>query len=442
MSLSFELPVPLDETEAPESAPPGTPTPLNALMALAMRQEAERKKQQEEANAALRGGAARQRQQAQGMRNIALLSSIGDNPLLRGMQAEAGGQGEQLEGMAARAESQVAAPTARPLNPLDMLRALGTKGAKPTLSDDPNSPASKAAQARVKAIIPSISDADLATVTAASEPNFLKYRSMTEGRVQRGQEFAKMLGFKWADLNQDEQLAILRLSDAKEAREAAAAAKKAEQDAGATERLGKEVVGTGAPGFYARYDEAQTILGKVGKDVPGFGRIEGHLPEEMISDEGRQLRRLVGQLLSEYRKGQTGAGMSDAERIEYGRITGLVNSGNDASLKQGLEILKRAIDERVKATGAGFRPEAVDTLSKRSPRLGQALKGETQAPQRTPATQAMPKDESGNLALEAPPVAPPSSGDFVKVISPDGTPGRIPRANLEKAKAKGYKEAP
>jgi hypothetical protein len=391
----FALPVPLEEEEQEEG---GAAAPL---MALLRQQQAQRA----QANAALQQAVGKQRAQAQGMRSLGFLSSFGANPILQGLRQEAGQQAGAFEGMAARGEAQ-AQRTASDVNPLDILRL-------------------EQAQQRLNIMGQRETGLD---------------RRFDAAQKQRGEQFAATLGFKWADLNQDQRLAMLRLADAKEGRESSAALRKEEAVDKATERLGKEIVDTGAPGFYMRYDEAVDLLKKNPKDVPGMGRIEGQLPAEMLSDDGRKMRYLVGQLLSEYRKGQTGAGMSDAERAEYGVITGLVNSGTDKGVKEGLDLLRRALDARVQATGAGFRPEAVETLSKRTPRVGQALKGQ----QRTPAATAIPTGADGALSLEDVPTPPAKALPPLKPgnvrVRVGGKLGQMPKGNVDAFRAAKAKE--
>lgn len=203
------------------------------------------------------------------------------------------------------------------------------------------------------------------TISATDERARLK-------REQDAQKWAEQRGLKWAEMGLDER----ELAEKIAAREAAAAAKREEQLAGATERFGEEVDKTGATKFYQQYDEAQAILAKYPNDIPGIGRLDGRKPDEALTPDGRQMRFLVGQLLSEYRKGQTGAGMSDAERVEYGEITGLLNKGSDDAIRQGLDTLRRALDARVKGKAAGFRPEAVERYGKRNPRVGKVTRGD------------------------------------------------------------------
>jgi hypothetical protein len=139
-----------------------------------------------------------------------------------------------------------------------------------------------------------------------------------------------------------------------------------------TKELAEDVDKFGAPAFYQKQAEASDIISKSGDDLPGQGPIAGRLPDWMISAEGVALRQATGQMLAEYRKGITGAGMSNTERDEFGRITGLLESGDPKAYKQGVARLQRAMDARVSARAAGT-PGAADAYSKRQPWMKQAL---------------------------------------------------------------------
>lgn len=325
------------------------------------------------------------------------------------------------------------------------VQALGLKGgaSKPEKSTDPSSPASRRAQILVKATLSDkFSDDEIAQLTEADAENALKYGSLSsqrevtrEGHVdamtrsrldrsQRAELFAKQYDLDWAKLSQDQKQFLETLADKEKDR----AAKKEEQVAGATERFGDAVDKTGAPKFYAQYDEAAQIIGKYPRDLPGIGRIDGRKPDEAISTDGRQLRFLVGQMLSEYRKGQTGAGMSDTERAEYGQITGLLQSGNDGAIRQGLDTLKRALDARVSGVAAGFRPEAVELYGARAPRVRAVVQPNT--PRRAPATSALPADSSGQPTLDTSPTIRPmpklEKGQLLRDVAKEGDVFRVP----------------
>lgn len=141
--------------------------------------------------------------------------------------------------------------------------------------------------------------------------------------------------------------------------------------------LGEAISKGGTAGFYSQYDAAKRIIDdpRFAKDLPGFGRLAGRLPDDLIGKEGVELRQAIGQMLAEYRKGVTGAGMSDAERAEYANITGLLQSGNEDSVRAGVDRLRESMDARTRAFAAGMRPEVATEYGRRIPRLQQVLTG-------------------------------------------------------------------
>lgn len=414
----FEAPVPLEET-------PEADDPMSALMAIARQQQAKR----DEALARLRGLSRQQGAQAQGLRTMSLLTSMGQNPLLQGLQREAGQQGAQLQGMAMQAESRADAAERGP-NPLSMLRAMGQKALKPPLSSDPNSPASKAAQARVKAIIPGIADADLATVTAASEPDFLKYRSMTERRGQSDEQFAKTLGFKWADLNQDERLAVMRVKDAQEARAASAAARKEENIERQTLKLSERL-----ENMPSMANDLATLSEFAQKpDVPGVGAT-GLVPAPLLTKEGAKARQAVRGVVGTLLKEQSGATATEQEVDRKMEELGMGPKASDREFRLGLKRLLENTESVMGAKEAGVSPEAVQRFRQRGGTTARDLPKPKSEPTRVPATQAMPPGPGGSLLLGPPPDAQAPAGDMVRVKI-NGKERQIPRSALEAFKAR------
>lgn len=183
-------------------------------------------------------------------------------------------------------------------------------------------------------------------------------------------------------------------------RDALFGAKRDERQSASDEKqlkeLSEDVDKLGGAGFYEREKRAREIMESNPKDLPGFGPVAGHLPDAMISDEGVELRQTVGQLLSEYRKGQTGAGMSDAERTEYGRITGLLQSGNEKSVRMGVDQLRRAMDSRIGARAAGS-PRAAEQYAARQPWFKEAVGRQSGAATAPAAAKRPVYDKTGKL---------------------------------------------
>jgi hypothetical protein len=87
-----------------------------------------RAREQGQQRTQLQGTLSRQQGQAGGLRNLSLLSSLGDNPLLRGVRDTAGQQGQQVDNLAARTEGRLANLGGGGMDPasaLLRLRALG-----------------------------------------------------------------------------------------------------------------------------------------------------------------------------------------------------------------------------------------------------------------------------------------------------------------------------
>lgn len=309
---------------------------------------------------------------------------------------------------------------------------------KPQLSTDPNSPESKRARLVARRSLEGLyTDEELEQLSEADiyrergaiqggtaalgrevsrEGQVAQQKRFEQDFAQRAELAARREGLDWAQLSQRERLARMQLEEAKASRAQSAQEKIDAQ----TKDLAGELDKTGAAKFGEQYDEAKRIMAKYRGDIPGFGRVEGRLPAEMLSEDGRQLRFLVGQMLSEYRKGQTGAGMSDSERAEYGRITGLIETGNDADVVRGLDTLNRALGARVAGIEAGYKPEAVETYRSR-------LKPKASTPTRKPAATALPKDSTGQPTLDAP--KPRRKRDKTGQLweeQPDGTAKKVP----------------
>lgn len=108
--MDFDLPTLLNEDPTEDEQ-------QQALMA-ALRQQQE---QQQTERAGLQQALGRQQGQAGALRSLALISSLGNNPLTQRIQQEASHQGSQLEGLAARTEQRLSGNQAGAINPLRLL---------------------------------------------------------------------------------------------------------------------------------------------------------------------------------------------------------------------------------------------------------------------------------------------------------------------------------
>lgn len=292
-------------------------------------------------------------------------------------------------------------------------------------STDPMSPESKRAQGIIKGILgDQFTDEQIAQMTEADADSVLKYGTpaaqrevQREGQLatsQRAKEkseqersqFAQMMGYRWADMSQEERLAIARLQDAREGRDAAAAAKAKETTTSQAKDFGTAYAESGLPDFYEQFGKVNQIFTKYpkGKGLPGTGMVEGRLPDRLSSDDAKTLRYAANQMLLAYQKSVTGAGASDTEREAITKATGLLQSNDDASIRLGVSMLKEVMDAKLDALKAGYTPEAVEAVTGRLRAPPSAMKPAVSRP--PPAASVLPKDSTGQPTLEAPQRSP------------------------------------
>ncbi len=191
------------------------------------------------------------------------------------------------------------------------------------------------------------------------------------------------------------------------------ATKATEKEDAEVKDLADDLGKMGAPTFVQGYNEAKGIIDKNPDDLPGYGQLAGMLPDSMVSDEGKDLRQSVGQMLAEYRKGVTGSGMSDSEKVEFGQITGLLKSGDETSVRKGVERLMRARSAQIANRAAGS-PKAAETLAKRQPYLKQALEAAGGGqPARAPTGSQVNLAQPVQVKSEADYAALPSGAEYI-----------------------------
>lgn len=311
---------------------------------------------------------------------------------------------------------------------------------KPQKSTDPNSPESKRAQMLVKATLgDKFSDEEIAQITEADAENALKYGSLSgqrevsrEGqlaaqqrsqadRQQRAQQFAESMGYKWADMAQEERLAWARISEAQEARDAAAA----ERDRTRNEQRT-------VPGFDVEPGAAPTpVDAQKMKDTNEAAlRMQGNIADlrtlhrkygEAPKGVGAELQQQKLRAIQIEAKNIAGLGalsgpdfslMQDLSAQDVNSVSAWVRRNfAGASLEQSLKGLEQWMNTTIAATAKarGYQPKAP-------------------APQRTPAANVLPKDSTGQPTLDVP--RPPrrkrdKNGQLWEE-QPDGTAKKVP----------------
>lgn len=291
------------------------------------------------------------------------------------------------------------------------------KPGKGPLSTDPLSEASKRKQSLVKATLGDVySDDEIARMTEGDAEQALKYGSMRgtrevgrEGqtaaterarldREQRGKIWAEQRSLRWEEMDLDERELAERIA----AREAAATAKETARVEDQSKEFGVKYAEGGFPEFKDQYAKAQQIFAKYPKGLPGVGIAAGRVPRRFTSEDGKMLRSVFGQMMLSYKKSVTGLGSSQKEDDAIRDATGLVQTGDDESMRMGVSILKDVMDAKENALQAGYKQEAVDAVVSR-------LNRSAPTNRKTPSTPVPPKtgprrkrDKSGQLWEEQP----------------------------------------
>lgn len=99
-----------------------------------------------------------------------------------------------------------------------------------------------------------------------------------------------------------------------------------------------------------------TQMGK--KDIPGIGRLDGFVWEDLISSDGKKMRQAAKQLVALYTHARSGAQASDAEREAHRKAYGLNEDGPEESFRIGIETMARDYVQLIKNKEAKYN-EAV-----------------------------------------------------------------------------------
>lgn len=104
-------------------------------------------------------------------------------------------------------------------------------------------------------------------------------------------------------------------------------------------------------------------LSRSNKPVSGFGPIEGHIPDMLINEEGGANRRSTGRLINGILKQNSGAAVSDQERVRTLRAQMMSPNVRDDQLRAAIRELVAITQRTMKAKQAGFPPNVVQGYS-------------------------------------------------------------------------------
>lgn len=336
------------------------------------------------------------------------------------------------EPIAVYLQKQMDADKARELE----LRAPRTVAGKPQLSPDPKSPESQRARLVARRSleglytdeeIEQLSEADIyrergaiQAGTAAlgrevsREAEVGRGKRFTSQQEQQGEQFAEMMGYRWADMSQEERLSIMRRTDELKKQEKEAAGKQTEQATG----LRKEFEGHQTVKDYRSTKVSLEKLRNAAQDPSAAGDLALIFSYMKILDPGSVVKE------TEFANAQNAAGVPERIRNTWNKAL----SGERLAPNQRKDFIRSAqrlfsaqesAYNELAAQYEGLAPEGMGGQVVLPPK-------KAPAPQRKPATQALPTDSSGQPTLDAPP------SDRVRVII-NGKPYRIPNASLQQA---------
>lgn len=170
-----------------------------------------------------------------------------------------------------------------------------------------------------------------------------------------------------------------------------------------------------ASAFYTDVAEIESLTSEDG--VPGVGPLEGRLPDFLTGEQGLKVRQAAGRIGAAYRKLISGAGVSESEKKELNRVTGLLESGKEVQFKEGLKGMKKLYEAGLRQKFAGFPREVVSTYLENSQVLGGVI----------PAAEYRAR------------VVPPGK---VRMTSPDGVTGLVPESEVAEAEKNKWRRAP
>lgn len=113
-----------------------------------------------------------------------------------------------------------------------------------------------------------------------------------------------------------------------------------------SEKYGQEIRLRGLDTIDAAITKVETMLAQYpeGTDIPGFGVVDGALPDAMVSEEARAMRGAVRELQDAKLRAATGAAAPPSEFKTYGAITGTNLFNTEGDLRRGIGQAREFVD--------------------------------------------------------------------------------------------------
>lgn len=110
-------------------------------------------------------------------------------------------------------------------------------------------------------------------------------------------------------------------------------------------------------------------------DLPGYGRLESHIPNALASDKAQTLRRQVQNYVSLLANARSGKQVSDRERELINQLSGGGSGMTDSQLVSALRELRGMASDTQQSLDASYPTAASDYASRRGPTPSQPTLG-------------------------------------------------------------------
>lgn len=114
----------------------------------------------------------------------------------------------------------------------------------------------------------------------------------------------------------------------------------------------------------AAMERLRSKVAAAGDDIPGVGKLDALKPDFLQSTDALEIQNQARSLVDTLLKMQSGAGVSNEERANKYRQYG-IGGADERAFRLGLDRLAADLNEELKAKGAGFKPEVVQTYRAR-----------------------------------------------------------------------------
>jgi hypothetical protein len=175
-------------------------------------------------------------------------------------------------------------------------------------------------------------------------------RPVSPGEIRAEVEELKIAGMKEKKVSEKAEKGVMKISDKFEK-------SGIPEILPALERIDELLISAGLP------QGIDTVDPK--KDVPGFGRAAGLLPDILVTRAGEDLRQDVNSLVNILLKARSGGAVTPQEASRL--AAELKGANTDRALVRGLRNLKSTLDQKMKNTLAGVSVDSKNLYTERNP---------------------------------------------------------------------------